>query len=91
MTNITNDQTTDTNTKTATAATQPEALPLAGLTLLGTILAPKGARALLRQSGRIKQVSTGDRIGGHVVTSIDSGSILLARNGQVQALRVPCS
>lgn len=82
--------TTPTNDKVATAATQEEILPLSSLTLIGTLLAPKGPRALLRQSaGGVKQVSPGDRIGGHTVTAIEDGTILLTRSGQSQSLSIP--
>lgn len=76
------------NAKVADAATQEQALPLDGLALIGTFLKPTGAKALLRQGNRIKQVTMGGKIAGHTVTAIEDSQILLARNGLTQALRV---
>lgn len=82
-------QQTLSNDTVADAATQEEALPLSGLSLIGTILAPSGARALLRQGRRIRQVGTGDRIAGHTVAAIEAGQIVLARGGTTQVLQIP--
>lgn len=90
MTNTTSpEQTTPTPPHTADAATQSKALPLFGLTLLGTVLSPRTAKALLRLSGRIKQVSAGDQVAGHTVIAITDGSIQLARSGNIETLHIP--
>lgn len=82
--------TTPSPTAVLSAATQKQTLPQTDLTLIGTILAPKGARALLRKpAGGVKQVAPGDRIQGHTVTAIAEGTILLTRNGETQTLRIP--
>lgn len=83
------DETTPTNATVTTAATQEEAFPLSGLSLIGTMLTPEGARALLRQGRRITQAAPGDTVAGHVIAAIEDGHIMLARNGVTQGLRIP--
>lgn len=82
-------QTTPTTATVIKAATQEEALPLSGLSLIGTMLTPDGARALLRQGRRITQAAPGDKVAGHVIAAIEDGQIMLARNGVTQPLRIP--
>jgi len=82
--------TTPTTPTVVDAATQEEALPLSGLSLIGTVLSPKGARAFLRRSiGGVKQVQTGDRVSGYTIVAINEGSVILAKGEDSQTLGIP--
>ena len=81
--------TTPTTEAVITAATQLEALPDSRLTLIGIIESPQGARALIRRGRSIKHIEPGDRIAGQTVTVIGMGQVLLVRNGETTALRLP--
>jgi len=80
---------TKTPAATLAAATQERALPIARLTLLGTVHGPGTARALLRIDGRIETVSNGDDIDGAIVAAIGEGVVILARGSATERLTLP--
>lgn len=85
-------QTTVTTQQTRSAATQEGALPLHSLVLLGTMQSPAGPKAMLRtRAGRIRTVEIGSRVKGGKITAIDTGSIIISRNGAGQRLKIPGS
>ncbi len=81
-----------TNDKTTAAATDENALPLSGTTLIGTLTGPNGPVALLRlRRGDIRRVSKGDKIDGARITAISDGQLHLSRAGQPEILTMPRS
>lgn len=83
-------QETDTPQETLAAATTKNALPLNGIALLGTFEKPSGPEALVRYSnGRVEMVGIGDKIGWRQVVAIDSGTLVLMRNGEALRLSMP--
>lgn len=83
-------ETTDTPEDTLVAATQEAALPLRGLTLIGTFSKPDGSSALLRTAnGSIRKVEPGDRVGSSTVTAIDDGELLLVSGLHSRRLTLP--
>jgi hypothetical protein len=87
---VASDETTPTTDTVVSNATIPGVLPKKGLTLLGTIVTPSGARALLRHSaGGVEQVGPGDKVSGHEVAAIEDGFILLSRAGETKRLTLP--
>lgn len=72
------------------AATQTDVLPASGVILLGTFNKAGVARALIRNSQRrVEEVSVGDMIGRQYVAAIDSGTLVLMKNGEIQRLTIP--
>lgn len=83
-------ETTDTPADTLVAATQEGALPLRGLTLIGTFNKPDGGTALIRTAnGDIKKVETGDRVGSATVSAIDDGALFLVSGMHTRRLTLP--
>jgi len=86
------DNTATTNAKTTAAATDENALPLSGTTLIGTLTGPNGPVALLRlRRGDMRRVSKGDRIDGAQITAISDGQLHMMRAGQPKILTMPRS
>ncbi len=82
----------DINAKTRQAATDENALPLGGTTLIGTLTGPNGPVALVRlRRGTIRRIEKGDRLNGAQVAAIEDGRLLLNRAGQPEALSMPRS
>ncbi|SEQ40894.1 hypothetical protein [Thalassovita taeanensis] len=80
------------NATTAQAATQENTLPLTGVTLIGTVIAPSGPTAFVRLArGAVKRVTPGDRINGAIVAAIGEGTLHLQRGSSVTALTMPGS
>jgi hypothetical protein len=72
-------------------ATQPDALDLSELSVIGLIDGHSGAAALLRSSkGDIARVTPGDAVFGVTITAIGDAQILLTdRWGRTQSLQLP--
>ncbi|QPM89308.1 amidophosphoribosyltransferase [Pseudooceanicola algae] len=73
-------------------ATERGQLPGGGITLVGTLTSPRGPEAFLRMSnGRIRKVSTGDRLGlgGPQVVAVGDGQVRLQRGGKEEFLVMP--
>jgi len=85
-------QETDTPPETKKAATQAAELPMARLTLLGTMIDEGSASALIRlPRGSVQKVEVGTVIGAARVAAIGEGELYLDRNGRAQKLTVPGS
>jgi len=83
-------QETDTPRETLAAATTENALPPDGIALLGTFEKPSGSEALIRyDNGRVRKVGIGDTIGRRQVVAIDSGTLMLMRDGKALRLTMP--
>ncbi|MBT9382497.1 pilus assembly protein PilP [Pseudooceanicola sp. CBS1P-1] len=81
--------TTPTPAIVAQQATQADALPLNGMTLLGTRVNNSGASALVRDGrGGVSRVTPGDKLDGYVVAAIGNGQIHLARGSEAQVLAI---
>ena len=81
---------TETPPETLRAATRENALPQSWVTLLGTVIKPDEAKALVRySSGRIASVTAGDRLGRGTVIAIDDGTLMLALSGETRKLTLP--
>lgn len=81
---------TDTPQETLQAATMEDALENSWVTLLGTVIKPDSVKAMVRYSnGRIKSVSTGDRLGRGRIVAIEDGTLMLALNGTSRRLVIP--
>ncbi|QOL80605.1 pilus assembly protein PilP [Pseudooceanicola spongiae] len=75
-------------------ATQKDKLDLANITLIGTVVGPRGPMALVRLgSGKIHKVSAGDRLGRGAprVLAIGNGQLQIASGSTVQVLKIPGS
>lgn len=72
-------------------ATQPDALDLHALAVIGLIEGHNGAVAILRSSaGEIVRVVPGDVVFGVTVTAIGAAQVLLTdRAGRTQSLQLP--
>ncbi|HEU0223569.1 MAG TPA: hypothetical protein VFR34_15340 [Paracoccaceae bacterium] len=71
------------------AATEPQALDLGSVSLIGIFGTPKSRRALIRlPSGSYRRVTRGDNVEGWSVAAIGEDSLHLARSGQIQVLRL---
>lgn len=82
-------ETTDTPEETLRIATQENALKQGWATVLGTVVKPDDMRALIRfSSGKIANVTTGDRVGRGTVVGIDDGIVMLALNGETRKMVV---
>ena len=67
-----------TNSVVARAATVVDVLPLDQMALVGTIVKPDGAQAILRNGiGYIRLVSVGDTTLSGRITAIDERSVIL--------------
>ncbi|MEO0402072.1 MAG: hypothetical protein AAF214_06825 [Pseudomonadota bacterium] len=76
-----------TNPTTADLATQPRALPLRALHLIGVSGPPEARRALLRTAaGKILHVRVGDTLRRGTVVAIDEASIILDTGPTTEAL-----
>lgn len=77
----------------AASATQPAAISLHDLTVIGVFIASNSAAVLLRSArGRIARVSAGDQAFGVVVAAISEDQVILTdRSGKQYALIVPGS
>ena len=85
-------ETTQTPEATLAAATTRNALPDARLSLLGTVLGPDRAHALMRTGkSRIERVNVGDTIDGATVAAIGEGLVMLLRAGRTTRLSLPGS
>ncbi|MGR3548138.1 MAG: hypothetical protein ACU0CB_06575 [Roseovarius sp.] len=82
---------TETPAATLEAATQHDALPNTGLTLVGTMHGPSHARALLRIGNTVHTVEVGTSLGSAKVTAIGEGVVILARSGRSERLSLPAS
>lgn len=72
------------------AATLSDSLPLHETALLGTYERAEGAQALIRtRSGEIVSVRLGDRVDRQQVAAIDTGLVVLMRNGKATNLTMP--
>lgn len=81
---------TETPPETLRTATRENALKHAWVTLLGTVVKPGDARALVRYgNGKIASVTPGDRLGRGTVVAIEDGTLMLALSGEVRKLTVP--
>ncbi|WP_306113865.1 MULTISPECIES: hypothetical protein [unclassified Roseovarius] len=80
---------TDTPQETLRAATIENAMHQSWATVLGTVVKPEEVRALIRySSGRIANVTPGDRVGRGTVVAIEDGVVVLTLNGETRKLRV---
>jgi len=78
--------------ETQAAATQTAELPLMETVLLGTLTAPSGPKAILRNGyGGVSTVSIGSHINGGEVTTIRDGEVFISRNGRGIKLTIPGS
>ena len=87
------DGTTPTPAETLAAATQTD-VPIQTnerrATLIGTYIKPEGSTAIVRmRSGRIRQITLGDRIGQARVTLIEDGAIRVTSKDQNYRLTLP--
>lgn len=83
---------TETPAATLEAATLRDALPDAGLTLVGTLHGPSHARALLRIGSAVHTVEVGTSLGSAKVAAIGEGVVILARSGgRSERLSLPAS
>lgn len=83
-------QTTETPAETLEAATNENALPHSRLALLGTIIKPDTATALVRLgSDTVQSVTIGDEIGGAQVVAIEEGELYLEQHGRARKLTLP--
>ncbi|WP_299842285.1 hypothetical protein [uncultured Roseovarius sp.] len=81
---------TETPQGTLRAATNENALKHSWVTLLGTVIKPDSVKALVRYSnGKIKSVTTGDKLGSGTIVAIEDGTLMLALNGTSRKLVVP--
>lgn len=81
---------TETPAATLAAATAQATFPRHGPALLGTMHGPDSARALLRlDSGEIRSVETGARIGNMTVAAIGEGVVILSDGGRAERLEMP--
>jgi hypothetical protein len=81
---------TETPAATLAAATASADFPRRGPALIGTLHGPEIARALLRsESGEIRTVETGARIGTATVAAIGEGVVILNDRGRAQRLEMP--
>lgn len=86
---MTND-TTATAPEVAEAATQSITLPKDRLTLLGTFGKSESRKALVRtESGSIRKVALGDRIGRATVTAVDESAVHLVQGDLSRKLSMP--
>lgn len=80
----------ETNAFTAETATLPDALPLRGLTLVGTFGKDGRGAALVRlPSGKIRRLEPGDTLRRFRVRAIEPGRVILESQGQATALDWP--
>ncbi len=80
---------TNTPRETLRAATHENALHQSWATLLGTIVKPGEVKALIRySSGKIANVTPGDRVGRGTVVAIEDGVVMLTLNGKTRKLTV---
>ncbi len=83
-------ETTETPAATLQAATHENALRQSWVTLLGTVIKPDSASALVRYSGgKIRSVSPGDKLGGGTVMAVEDGLMMLAMGGSTRKLTIP--
>ena len=86
-----NDQAT-TLTHAEEAATQSDSFPLHETALLGTYERAEGSQALIRtRRGEIVTVRLGDKVERQQVAAINTGLVVLMRNGKVTNLTMPQS
>lgn len=79
-----------TNSFVANAASKTGVLPLGGTTLIGTITAPSGPKALLRDvNGRIVTASVGDNTPAGQVVAIDDSEVVLQSTAGQTRLGIP--
>lgn len=80
----------DTPENVAKLATSEKALDLSELALLGTMMDPKGPKALVRfAGGNVRKVEPGDRIGLAQVQAIGPGIVQISNLGGVKTLTMP--
>ncbi len=78
---------TETPQETLRAATDEKALRQSWATLLGTVIKPDEVKALIRySSGKIANVTIGDRVGRGTVVAIEDGVVMLSLNGGTRKL-----
>ncbi|SFR47312.1 hypothetical protein [Litoreibacter janthinus] len=83
-------ETTETPIEALKAATEDSTLPLTQLALIGTVERPGETRALMRHgNNRIEIVATGDVIDGRKVVAIETGLVILAREGSTERFVIP--
>lgn len=71
-------------------ATQPRALRLRELSLIGTAGTDTSRRALVRMpNGAIETVTVGDILRGRRVDAIEADRVLMSRNGRQSILAMP--
>jgi len=80
---------TRTPAKVTQAATNKGALSLRDLTLVGTFIKPRPEALIRHRSGRIEKVTLGDTVDRKQVVAINSGLVVLMRNGQAENLKMP--
>lgn len=86
-----NDKTTKI-THAEEAATQSDSFPLHETALLGTYERAEGSQALIRtRRGEIVTVRLGDKVERQQVAAINTGLVVLMRNGKVTNLTMPQS
>lgn len=80
---------TDTPRETLRAATTENTLRQSWATVLGTVVKPGEVKALIRySSGRIANVTPGDRVGRGTVVAIEDGAVMLSLGGETRKLTV---
>lgn len=80
-----------TATSVARAATDPNAINLSKINLIGVYGTPSNRRALVRLpgSGKYEKVKTGDRLDGGRVQSISESALIYVKNGRAITLQMP--
>ncbi len=74
----------------ARLATREAVLPMRALSLLGTFGTADALQALLRTPrGNILRVHAGDTVGGDRIAAVESGLVVLERQGKTRVLRMP--
>lgn len=78
------------NTVTTQAATDPNALPLDALSLIGVMTGPKRRIALIRApGGKVHRVTPGARFGTTEVLAIGPQHVELRKGGRTLQLALP--
>ncbi len=79
-----------TTSKAQAAATETALLPLHEIALLGTFERKDSVHALIRtKRGAVAHVTLGDRVERREVVAIQSGRVILSRNGRTETLEMP--
>ncbi|MEO0676663.1 MAG: hypothetical protein AAFZ02_03810 [Pseudomonadota bacterium] len=72
-----------------TLATLEDALPQAGLRLLGTMGTPQAPEAILLLRQDVLRVAPGDMAGNAKVIAIEPGRVIFSLGGETRALTMP--